>query len=182
MRCLTWQRSVGRIEAWSLYYAITDKANCEEVSSRYKKSRDGVPTKCSNQREMNVVPIVHLINTFRHRSIRFMWQYYSVILWQRERKFSMMFSINTVFQCLYIDIVKAAASGALQIERGEGQVDSFVDRHLNGPQAVHVGFIVPDQVGIRRTKHSHGHWQVATTPLCWTCRRLRNTLLTRFSK
>lgn len=60
VECLTWHRSVGSIEACSLYYAICDKVNSQEVSGRYEIGRNGVSTKRPNQRKMNVVSIVHL--------------------------------------------------------------------------------------------------------------------------
>lgn len=85
--------------------------------------------------------------------------------------------LTLIFQwlgVLYFDIVEAACRGALKLKGLEGQVDGLVDRHLNGPQAVHVGLIAPIQVWIWRTKHAHGHGQVATTSLCRACRQFRN--------
>lgn len=75
---------------------------------------------------------------------------------------------------LYFDKVVAATSGVLKLKGVEGQVDGLVDRHLNGPQAVHPGLVARIQVWIWRTKHAHGHGQVAATSLCRPCRQFRN--------
>ena len=88
--------------------------------------------------------------------------------------------ISQWLRVTHFDIVITARRGALQLERVEGQVDSSVDWHLNGPQAVHPWLIVSIQVWIWRTKHAQWHGQVATTSLCCTCRPLSNKHLTLF--
>ena len=58
---LTWNSSVGSIEALKLHRAISDKMNGQEVCTRNKKGRNGVSAKCPNQREVNIVNIIHLV-------------------------------------------------------------------------------------------------------------------------
>lgn len=85
--------------------------------------------------------------------------------------------LSLIFQWLgvpYFDIVVVASRGALKLKGVEGQVDDPVNRHLNGPQAVHPGLIAPIQVWIWGTKHAHGRGQVATASLCRACRQFRN--------
>lgn len=150
--------------------------NSQEVSARYKGSRDEASTKCPDQREVIVVPIKHLIgrNTFSSCSYLLLLQKHAVICCVMLRYYVLM--KGNIFHwllVLYIQIVVAAIRGILKVEGLKGQVDDPVGRHLDGPHAVHAELIAVVQVRIRRPESTYGHGHVAPAALCWTCRQIR---------
>lgn len=165
-RRLTWHRSVGGVEALPLYGAVSDKLNCQEVSSRHEESRDGSSTKCPNQREVHVVTIIYLSQ-------------------MHTQDLNPFFSTHCAGRCkvhcwwkvVYFDVVVAARSGTLQLKWGEGQIDGPVYRHLDGPYTVHAGLIASIQVWVWWPKHAHWHWQIATTSLFRTYRKSKRPFI-----
>lgn len=73
----------------------------------------------------------------------------------------------------YLDIIVSAegSSGALKVKVCECEVNAFIDPRSNDPHTVHTWLVLAIHVNIRRTKHSSGGRQVATTALLRTWRK-----------